>query len=146
MKMDIGEIATASLRWRHNDHYSVSNHQPHSCLLNRLFRRRWKNTSKLRVTGLCVGNSPGPVNSPHKGPVTRKMFPFDDVIMMVSDSEFNISVVHEFLRIYFLAPPQKYGYMISCIYYILMIESQEYIGSEMDTYNSYWLPHFCEFS
>ena len=25
-----------------------------------------------------------PVNSPHKGPVTRKMFPFDDVIM-VSD-------------------------------------------------------------
>ena len=24
----------------------------------------------------------GPVNSPHKGPVTRKMFPFDDVIMI----------------------------------------------------------------
>ena len=70
-----------SLRWRHNDQYSVSNHQPHGCLLNRLFRRRWKKTSKLRVTGLCVGNSPGPVNSPHKGPVTRKMFPFDDVIM-----------------------------------------------------------------
>ena len=66
---------------RHNDHESVSNHQPHECLLNRLFRRRSKKTSKLRVTGLCVGNSPGPVNSPHKGPVTRKMFPFDDVIM-----------------------------------------------------------------
>ena len=24
----------------------------------------------------------GPVNSPHKWPVTRKMFPFDDVIMV----------------------------------------------------------------
>ena len=24
-----------------------------------------------------------PVNSPHKGPVTRKMFPFDDVIMVI---------------------------------------------------------------
>ena len=24
-----------------------------------------------------------PVNSPHKGPVTRKMFPFDDVIMLM---------------------------------------------------------------
>ena len=23
----------------------------------------------------------GPVNSPHKGPVTRKMFPFDDVMI-----------------------------------------------------------------
>ena len=70
-----------SLHWRHNDHDDVSNHQPHGCLLNRLFRRRSKKISKLRVTGLCVGNSPEPVNSPHKGPVTRKMFPFDDVIM-----------------------------------------------------------------
>ena len=70
-----------TLRWPHNDHYSVSNHQPHGCLLNRLFRRRWKKASKLRVTGLCVGNSPGPGNFPHKGPVTRKMFPFDDVIV-----------------------------------------------------------------
>ena len=47
------------LRWRHNGCDSVSNHQPHHCLLNRLFRRRSKKTSKLRVTGLCAGNSPG---------------------------------------------------------------------------------------
>ena len=71
----------SALRWRRNDHDGVSNHQPRGCLLNRLFRRRSKKTSKLRVTGLCVGNPPGPVNSPHKWPVTRKMFPFDDVIM-----------------------------------------------------------------
>ena len=47
------------LRWRHNDHAGVPNHQPHGCLLNRLFRRKSKKTSKLRVTGLCAGNSPG---------------------------------------------------------------------------------------
>ena len=47
------------LRWLHNGHDGVSNHQPHDCLLNRLFRRRSKKTPKLRVTGLCVGNSPG---------------------------------------------------------------------------------------
>ena len=75
-----------ALHWRHNDHDGVSNPPPHGCLLNRLFRRRSKKTSKLRVTGLCVGNSPGPVNSPHKGPVTRKKFPFNDVIMWSSDS------------------------------------------------------------
>ena len=47
-----------TLRWRHNRHDGVSNHQPHDCLLNRLlFRRRSKKTSKLRVTGLCAGNS-----------------------------------------------------------------------------------------
>ena len=48
-----------TLQWRHNGHDSVSNHQPRDCLLNRLFRRQSKKTSKLRVIGLCVGNSPG---------------------------------------------------------------------------------------
>ena len=47
-----------SLGWRHDDHHGVSDHRPHDCLLNRLFRRRSKKTSKLRVTGLCVWNSP----------------------------------------------------------------------------------------
>ena len=70
--MEVSLLTT--LHWRHNDHDSVSNHQSHDCLLNRLFRRRSKKAPKLRATGLCAGNSPGPVNSPHKGPVTRKMF------------------------------------------------------------------------
>ena len=48
-----------SLQGRHNGRDSVSNHQPHYCLLNRLFSRRSKKTSKLRVTGLCGGKSPG---------------------------------------------------------------------------------------
>ena len=30
----------------------------------------------------------GPVNSPHKWPVTRKMFPFDDVIMSLSSATY----------------------------------------------------------
>ena len=47
--------------------------------VNRWFRCRSKNSSKLRVTGLCEGNPP--VDSHHKGPVTRKMLPIDDVIM-----------------------------------------------------------------
>ena len=41
-------------QWRQNGRDSVSNHQPHDCLLNRLFRRRSKKTSKLRVTDLCA--------------------------------------------------------------------------------------------
>ena len=54
-------IALLSSQRRHNGPAGVSNHQTHDWLLNRLFR--W------------------PVNSPHKRPVTRNMFPFDDVIM-----------------------------------------------------------------
>ena len=55
----IGLCVPPSLQWHHNGRDSVSNHQPHDCLLNRLFRSRWNKTSKLRVTGLCAGNSPG---------------------------------------------------------------------------------------
>ena len=73
------QCINTSLRCCHNEYDGVSNHQTHHCLLSRLFRRRSKKTPKLRVTGLCVGNSP--VNSPHKGLVTRKTCPFDDVIM-----------------------------------------------------------------
>ena len=66
-------------QWRHDEHDGVLNHLPHDCLLKRLFRHRSKKTSKLRVTGLCEGIHRWPVNSPHKGPVTRTFFPFDDV-------------------------------------------------------------------
>ena len=44
--------------WNHNGRDGVSNHQPHDCLPSRSFRPRSKKMSKLRVTGLCEGNSP----------------------------------------------------------------------------------------
>ena len=47
-----------SIQWRPYGRDGVSNHQPHDCLVNRLFGRRSKKASKLRVTGLCEGNSP----------------------------------------------------------------------------------------
>ena len=41
-----------ALQWRHNGRDSVSNHQPHDCLLNRLFRRRSKDRSLAFVRGI----------------------------------------------------------------------------------------------
>ena len=72
-----------SLHWCHNERDDISNHQPHHCLLNRILRCRSKKTSKLCVTGLNAGNSPVTGEFLHKWPVTRKMFPFDDVIMLM---------------------------------------------------------------
>ena len=70
-----------TLQWRHNGHDSVSNHQAHDCLLNRLFRRRSTKTSKLRLTGICAGNSPGTGEFPAQMASYAEMFPFDDVTM-----------------------------------------------------------------
>ena len=74
-----------ALWWRHNGHDGISNHQPHDFLLNRLFRCGSKKTSKLHVTGLCAGNSPGTGEFPaHMASNAKKMFPFHDVIMCPS--------------------------------------------------------------
>ena len=55
---EVEPFVSITLQWHHNGRNGVSNHQPHHCLLNRLFRFRSKKTPKLRVTGLCAGNSP----------------------------------------------------------------------------------------
>ena len=68
-----------SLQWRHNERDGVSNH---NCLLNLLlFRRRSKKTTSSASLAFVRGSHRWSVNSPHKGLVTRKMLPFDDVIL-----------------------------------------------------------------
>ena len=72
-----------TLHWRHDERDGVLKHRRLDCLLNRFFfGQKSKKTSKLCVTGLCGGIHRAPVNSPHKRPVTPKMFPFNDVIMI----------------------------------------------------------------
>ena len=56
---ELAIIISQTLQWSHNERHSVSNYRRLKCLLNRLFRCRSNKTSKLRVTGLCEGNSPG---------------------------------------------------------------------------------------
>ena len=74
-------VIRCTLQWRHKERNGVWNHRRFHCLLNCWFRRRSKKTSKLRTTGLCEGYSPVTDEFPHKRPIARKMFPFDDVIM-----------------------------------------------------------------
>ena len=50
-------------------------------------RKRQSSASLAFVRGIHRG----PVNSPHKWPVTRKMFPFDDVIMLQVPDQFHQS-------------------------------------------------------
>ena len=73
---DVWKIQANTLQWRHNGRDGVSNHQPHYCLLNRLFKAQIKENIKAPRHWPLWGDSR------HKWPVTRKMFPFDDVIMI----------------------------------------------------------------
>ena len=45
-------VGRFTLRWRHNERDGVSNRRRLDCVLSRLFRRRSKKTSNLRVTGI----------------------------------------------------------------------------------------------
>ena len=85
-------ILVVLLRWRHNERDGVSNHQHIHCLLNLLFRRRSKKTSKLRVTGLCdetfstllslcAGNLVVTSGFPSQRPVTRNFDVYFDLCL-----------------------------------------------------------------
>ena len=81
-----------ALQWRRNGRNSVSNHQPRECLPSRLIRR----SSKLRVTGLCAGNSPVTGEFSAQRASNAEMLPFDDVFMrsatILGDGASNTSV------------------------------------------------------
>ena len=68
-----------TLQWRHNERDGVSNHQPHDCLLKRAHRRKYQSSASL---AFVRGIHRWLVNSPHKWPVSQKMFPFDDAITL----------------------------------------------------------------
>ena len=80
----LGSSLPKAFQWRHNERHSVSNHRRLHCLLSCWFRRISKKTSKPRVTGLCAGNSPATDEFPVDMPVTRKMLPFYEVILIHS--------------------------------------------------------------
>ena len=77
-----------TLFWRHNRRDGVSNHKPHHCLVNRLFRYRSKETSKLRDTGLCARNSPvtGEVPSQIDSNAYNASIWYDNVIMIMESN------------------------------------------------------------
>ena len=74
----------SALQWRHNGHDGVSNHQPSVCLLRVFIRADQRKHQSSASLAFVWGIRRGPVNSPHKWPVRRKMFPFDDIIMKLA--------------------------------------------------------------
>ena len=74
-------IPKSTLQWRHNERDGVSNHWRLYCLFNRLFRRIYKKTSKLRVIGPWEGNPPVTGGFPSQRANNAENFPFDDVIV-----------------------------------------------------------------
>ena len=75
-------IPTDSLQWRLNEPDGASNHRHLDCLLNYVLRRRSERRYQSFMPLASVrGVHRWPVDSPPKGPATRKMFPFGDVVV-----------------------------------------------------------------
>ena len=70
------------LQWRHNHCDGIWKYRGLDCLLNRLFRRRSKKHQSPRSLAFVRGYS-------HKGPTTRKMFPFDDLSIYICTNEWD---------------------------------------------------------
>ena len=80
------------------------------------FRRRSKKTWKLALLAFVRGIHQWPVISPHKWPVTRKMFPFDDVIIFITALRFAIRMEYSMGLCDLLRSPDRSGtWLFSCI-------------------------------
>ena len=76
--------ANSSFQWRHNGaivSQIISLTIVYSTVYTGADQRKHQNSASL---AFVWGIHRGPVNSPHKGPVTRKIFLFDDVIMIAA--------------------------------------------------------------
>ena len=70
-----------TLQWRYHECDGVSNHLRFDCLLDRFSIADQRRHQRSSALAFVRGIQRWPVDSPHKGPVTRKLFSFDDVIM-----------------------------------------------------------------
>ena len=83
--VDLEKIYHA-LQWRHNGCIGVSNHITSLAVVyltvySGADQRKHQSSASL---AFVRGIHRTPVNSPHKGPVTRKIYPFDDVFMHIT--------------------------------------------------------------
>ena len=76
------DFGSVTLCWLHNGRNSISNHQPHDCLLNLYSSADQRKHQSSASLAFVRGIHRWWVNSSHKGPAMRKMFPFDDIIMI----------------------------------------------------------------
>ena len=75
-------LITKALQWRHNEPYGVSNHHVStvcSTVFSAAHQRKHRSSASL---AFVRGIHRSPVDPPRKGSVSRKMFPFYDVIMV----------------------------------------------------------------
>ena len=70
-----------SLQWCHNEHDGISNHRclsVYSAVCSGTDQRKYQSSTSL---AFVRGIHRWLVDSPHKGPVTQYLFPFDNLIM-----------------------------------------------------------------
>ena len=84
MLFALDKASSLALQWRHNGPQITRLTIVYSSVYSDADQRKHQSSASL---AFVWGIHRWPVNSPHKWPVTLKMFPFDDVIMGLADSK-----------------------------------------------------------
>ena len=105
-----------SLRWRHNECDDISNYQlaiVYSNVYSGVDQRKHQSSTSLAFMRAIHQWT---VNSPHKGPVTRKIFSFDDVIIYWCQKQASQLGISNCI-------PQ---YSYPCLRYLLLVPKSQY--------------------
>ena len=106
---DVSHWLSATIPMTPHEHQAVSNHRLFDCLFNSLRGPTSKKHQSLRYSLFVRGIHRWPLNSSHKGPVTYKMFPSDDVIMLTLGMGQNGKIVNDFLKCIYLYEENCYS-------------------------------------
>ena len=131
-------ICASILQWHHNEHDGVSNHQPHECstVYSGADERKHESSASLAfVRGIHRWS----VNSPHKGPVTRKKFPFDEVIMIRYSVELEGSYGYAIM----LPNRKHYTTPSPCLSINCTVEVWEWISDFSSRFTGHVLTYLC---
>ena len=94
-------VNITQLQWRHTERNAVSNHRLSCCLFSRLFRLTSNKTSKSPLHWPFVrGIHRSSVESPHKGAVTPKPFPFDGAI--IRWKRYIVGTTNQYIKVWWL--------------------------------------------
>ena len=133
-----------TLQWHHNELHGVSNHRHIDCLLNHFSGAHQRQQQSSESLAFVRGIHPRPMDSPNKGPVTRKMFWWYIVASCIIADVANICYEHPFVCLLTKTDAKMAMNFNNCSYSEILDGAVLVIRSTDWPWDNYWHAMKCD--